>query len=488
MGQSAAALPNWKSQPFNRGNSKNRLVQKFVNGECAVILGSEALLKKNDSNNQTGDSHVALLKRKYSDAEYVSDIQFWEKKGPVKPRTLQEVHDQWLNNEEIKVEDGLLQLLQCTKVVFTTAVDMVTWLAMQSAYEGKEVECYSLTDKSRIANLVSYLEKYEADPISSNPAVVYLLGNICQPENYFAYNEVTYARYILNVLSVVNEHTAIRNFFAKRCILSVGMGMDDWRFRFMWHAIGGGVMPTDAHVVLTTGLNSKMEDELQVETQGQSFVYTEKDSHKFLEGLKDVLTAEKVSEILIDRMKNVASLFVSYRSKDREKVDPFVIRLKKEFANVWYDYTSLLSGDKYYKRICEGIEECKVFVLVLSKTLVENLKKLDEELKRLGKQDNFTQDDLVRIYNDDREKCPFVIAVEWMLAKKKAVEWKQAKKEGTPIVYVHTQNYMPSGTHHDLFRKIMGIKEGEEDISILEISQIEEIIKSIDRVLNNAAK
>jgi iron(II)-dependent oxidoreductase len=59
-------------------------------------------------------------------------------------------------------------------------------------------------------------------------------------------------------------------------------------------------------------------------------------------------------------------LFVSYRSTDSKKVDPIVARLRSLKYEVWFDKDSIPAGQDWWEAICEGIEQCQVFIFMVS--------------------------------------------------------------------------------------------------------------------------
>ena len=61
------------------------------------------------------------------------------------------------------------------------------------------------------------------------------------------------------------------------------------------------------------------------------------------------------------------SVFVSYASEDRDRVERFVANLKGKGFKVWFDRQALGPGDPWRQVILQGIRQCSAFIPVLSK-------------------------------------------------------------------------------------------------------------------------
>lgn len=65
------------------------------------------------------------------------------------------------------------------------------------------------------------------------------------------------------------------------------------------------------------------------------------------------------------------SVFVSYASEDRPRVEPLVADLRKRGFTVWFDQQSLGPGDPWRELIRQGIRQCAAFIPVLSRESVQ---------------------------------------------------------------------------------------------------------------------
>ena len=65
-----------------------------------------------------------------------------------------------------------------------------------------------------------------------------------------------------------------------------------------------------------------------------------------------------------------AEVFISYSSKDRERVTPIVKQLESHGVSVWFDQEGIEGSDLWRSEIVKGIEGCKVLLLMASETAV----------------------------------------------------------------------------------------------------------------------
>ena len=65
-----------------------------------------------------------------------------------------------------------------------------------------------------------------------------------------------------------------------------------------------------------------------------------------------------------------AEVFISYSSRDRERVTPIVKQLESHGVSVWFDQQGIEGSDLWRNEIVKGIEGCKVLLLMASETAV----------------------------------------------------------------------------------------------------------------------
>lgn len=80
-------------------------------------------------------------------------------------------------------------------------------------------------------------------------------------------------------------------------------------------------------------------------------------------------------------------VFISYSRRDQEKVDRLAAYLASEQISYWIDRQGISGGDEWRRQIVEGIQNCAVFLLVLSKNSVasRNVRKEIDLAEHYGK-------------------------------------------------------------------------------------------------------
>ncbi len=66
------------------------------------------------------------------------------------------------------------------------------------------------------------------------------------------------------------------------------------------------------------------------------------------------------------------SIFISYSRKNRERCDELASHLRNAGYRPWYD-KQLDAGDKWWQRICEEIEKCQIFLILLEPEISNSL-------------------------------------------------------------------------------------------------------------------
>ena len=59
----------------------------------------------------------------------------------------------------------------------------------------------------------------------------------------------------------------------------------------------------------------------------------------------------------------MTEIFISYSSKDNEKVGRLVKELKSKGAKLWFDDEQILPGDDLIEKMSEGISGCKYYIM-----------------------------------------------------------------------------------------------------------------------------
>src|SRR6516225_8795530 len=95
-------------------------------------------------------------------------------------------------------------------------------------------------------------------------------------------------------------------------------------------------------------------------------------SRKCINGIPNSCKKEK-------KRKQVADIFISYSSQDREKAEQLTELLSSAGLSVWIDQQGIGAATSWSKEIVNAVDVCKAFVVMLSSASVES-KNVSREL------------------------------------------------------------------------------------------------------------
>ena len=151
-------------------------------------------------------------------------------------------------------------------------------------------------------------------------------------------------------------------------LLSVGPKFDDWMFRFFWYLLRGEF--GNASGGQQVAVEIKKDDKNLADYLKQEKVKVFPDARLFMqEAIAKIKAATDIC--LLPRREN--GVFVSYAHEDRYIALPLFERLHAAGVNVWIDEEKLEGGAEYEKRIRNAINNCKVFLPILSSQVRDDL-------------------------------------------------------------------------------------------------------------------
>lgn len=417
----------------------NNIVLQIFRDNCVTVIGSGAILKSDKTNNDTGNSHIMLLKQyatiiteKWNDdsKKEIDDIKtengFWDffhEQRVDWSKSTAKIHNTELENLSSSSHwaDGLIDLLKSLRIVFTTSTDCLLEKAYREAVGEEEIKLFNLLEEDN-SDFVDFLEKNIKKGRNCPRAIVYLFGKI-DDHQPFAYSEPTYVEAISKLYTKINGgDKTLDNFFkfdgTKECrkLLMIGCDFDDWRFRFLWYAIAANInLQNDNNkrgTVAFTGMSQTLKDEV-----GKT-AFIEDGTRQFLSELGKSLNDEKVKEwIAQDFRANGKGVFVSYKHKDADAVRIFVIKLRERGYKVWFDESELYPGDVYDEMIRENIAQCGSIIIALTEHVCEDIKKLRDVTRDIP--DGQLDGKLEEYYKSSNETAPYYIVREWRRALKR---------------------------------------------------------------------
>ena len=322
-------------------NNDVPLIDDLLRNEHVLIIGSEAVLKKERPNSEQ-EWQILFSKKGYNRQ---ACVEAWDYI--------------WKNEQDTIIDnvDGDLYDLIETKlfhIVLTTCVDPILEFVMKAVW-GKELKVYNFNreDDCTIGEFIKMRNERKKNHLPMEPSLVYLFGKIGDKSGLgrslpFVFDEFDAIDCIANFIrkTTDNDKSFFDYMFSNR-VMSIGCQFDDWRFRFFWYAIRG---TKDEIKNGTVAYTCKEQDSLS-DYLRRNEVHIEKDSRVFMRRLVNLLQNKDVYRFLMNkRTANAQSVFISYASEDfQEAYKIFKIMLDEGF-NVWLDSVDLHQNDvnRYY--------------------------------------------------------------------------------------------------------------------------------------------
>ena len=363
------------------------LTDSVYNGDCVLLLGSEIVLDRNVIPSSGGDSSSYLL-------DCVVDTQ--KENGHILRRAKnfsELIVDNGLNVEQVKkwilreideniefviddVAPDLRKLLttRLFRVVLTTTVDPYIESIMEKVW-GKGGYRVMNINNSPANNFDLPGKDVRGDEYNEIlPTLYYVFGKADpkEPSKKFAIADNDTMETITKWL--VSPPGNLMEYIRRKKILAIGCNLNDWCFRFFWYAMrknGYNLANGDIALLLNTS-DSESDKNLHNYLQNTIGIHVEVNSHDFLNQLTERLDEERMAdETLIN--STFGGIFISYSHKDFPTAWKIFRKLKAEGFNVWLDNSKLQSGNAYDLRIRNAIQQCKIFLPILTPNVADDL-------------------------------------------------------------------------------------------------------------------
>lgn len=360
--------------------AKDCLLNKYV-----LVIGSEAVLNRNVNPEAGGDSMKLLFDltlRQKAAGSYDYDEEYNRLKARVKSFTelvreynyhnVKEcVYETIRNNDFVpcfyeEIEPSLMQLLQtrCFRVVITTTIDPYIEIAMEKVWGKGGFDIVQMENAQQTFKQVVF-DEFGV----TRPTLCYVFGKInvgkSLSENRFVLSENDAMEKISSWFETNKTNNFlkyVRNFH----LLTVGCKFDDWMFRFFWFLLRGKVSTeADGQVAVEVKEDDKLRKYLDNE-KVQMFPDARLFMHEAVEKIKSVSDISQLA-------RNDNGVFISYAHEDKYIALPLFERLHAEGVNVWIDENKLDGGAEYENLIRKAINNCKVFMPILSSQVKSDL-------------------------------------------------------------------------------------------------------------------
>ena len=211
----------------------------------------------------------------------------------------------------------------------------------------------------------------------ASPTVYHFFGKL-NPMNDFAVTDEDILQYAHRLQSRdFRPHNLFDQFRDKR-LLTLGCSFPGWLTRFFLVAAKGDeLFSVGVPGVLADDLSFQDRELVGFLERKKTNVYTQGDAAKFVSELyfrwmakfgqtakEDDPTATGSAGLPTDMEPE--SVFISFRSEDRDTARTIAARFREAGIDVWFDETDLEPGDRYKEKIANHIFKCFAFVPLIS--------------------------------------------------------------------------------------------------------------------------
>lgn len=355
--------------------AKDCLLNKYV-----LVVGNEAMLNRNVNPETEGDSLKLLLElttheltrlnaipdNRLDGCQSFNDLfKLNYSKDAIKEAVLNAIrYNDFYPQFNTEIEPSLMQLLEtrCFRVVITTAIDPYLEIAMEKVW-GKG--CF---DVVQIENAQQLFKQVVFDEFGvSRPVLCYVFGKADpnHPNSRFVLSENDAMEKISTWFKKYDTNKFL-DYVKNFQLLSVGSKFDDWMFRFFWYLLRGEF--GNASGGQQVAVEIKNGDNNLANYLKQERVKVFPDARLFMhEAIEKIKITTDIG--LLPRQDK--GVFISYAHEDRYIALPLFEKLYAAGVNVWLDEDKLEGGAEYEQRIRNAINNCEVFIPILS-TQVKN--------------------------------------------------------------------------------------------------------------------
>lgn len=482
-------LPKPKEKNINRQTQNNRLrddaiLESILQNEYILVIGSEAILKPDlEGTDKSGNSLVLLYNAMLQEQRIKLPPKSWSEKKWQEFFRQQRIHKDLLEAVEDIIREGdedgsyyklddiseELDALVRTKhfpVVITTSVDGYLELLMRDVW-GDDLRIVNFYEDKSLRSFYGYIESFKKGELfMMPPTLIYAFGkanytrdgvNKCK----FVFTEDDAIEAISNWLKIQKTQPRLYDYIEPKKIMAIGCKFNDWKFRFFWYSLRQDITRLGEGTVAIS-FNAKTDDSTYSDLKQYLLnenIPVDSDSRMFMKHIVGLLnpdptsTAVNVYESVLKKRRNTSGyIFLSYPHEDFSIVFQIFTHLVESGYNVWLDNKNLYSSDIYEEKIRTALDNCTVFMPILSKQVSEDL--ADNNLSR------------------------FYLRKEWNRAK------ERRSLKTVHVIPLATSDYNVNGGYHRVgFRNYWNIKDEKDDITIEYIENIEHFKQGLDKLL-----
>ena len=370
-------------------NNRERLIVRSLRGKNVLVIGSEAILNKsfpsdfNDStilNKAKGDTEQLIFEylknnKLYAGYNSLTDAQEIPSLFRDINKILKDKDNEWRNCALEMLDPSLRLLLEskCFRLVITTAFDPILEYALLKIW-GDELKIKNIhdADMSNTDILTEINRKSEFYDI--NPTLYYAFGKAIAGTNSMYALIDDRKIYTIDCWLASRKPEKLLQYILYKDIMAIGCKFENWVFRFFWYLLGQKPSGFPSHAFETTckegSVAIMLSDENNEEEKIKSFI-DKKDNIDYFEDSRafmSLLAPELVPEI----PPQIGEFFISYASENFSTANIIYNLLIENKQKVWFDIR-LKAGDRFNEEINKGIEQCSVFLPILSNQTKKDL-------------------------------------------------------------------------------------------------------------------
>lgn len=349
---------------------KDCFLQNYI-----LVVGNDVML---DKSYEGGNLEQYLCER------------YREKILKTKTKRVEEFRE-FMKGEQVPLEISNRDLwdllkLRFFRVVITTTVNDLLERLMRDIW-GEQLQVVDFCD-SETRNIFQPKGIEEFD--FTKPTLCYAFGKAVG-NNKFGYDEDDKLEIIADWLNPTLDRypEALYRYIQTKKVLAIGCKLDDWLFRFFWYSLRRNVLTLKSNKYVDTSDKYKKgsvaielntddrEDEKLKAYLERNGLFFGCDAHAFVHDFLDKLTIKDNGLCMYKGLKsNLESreCFISYAHEDFDIAYHLYLALKDRGFSVWIDSQKLLPGSEYEQRINHAIDQCEVFLPVLSNTISNDFK------------------------------------------------------------------------------------------------------------------
>lgn len=363
--------PKDRKENNDKWNEK-LFINRAIQEDYVLLLGSEGLLSCNNENFSSvqGNSNVFLLERTIDEINKYHNIDSDRYNSFTELSYFIKGVDEYLLDAlagiepescDVSEEVTALLRLKCFKVVITTTVDPFIECVMREIY-GDELVVMDIfsNDKKDFKEEIQYKTK---------PILYYLFGK-ADPNNRnkrFAITENEQMEVIAERWLGALAPKEFLKLLRSKYKLSIGCKFDDWFFRFLWYMLIGNVQELNKGEIAISFSTSESDTSLKKYMEKHR-VHVEPNMKSFLTKITDLLK-EHNDEIEVLNKRRQYGIFISYASENANIALTMFRKLTEAKFDVWLDNSRLKTGDSYEKDIEKAIEQCSMFIPIISESV-----------------------------------------------------------------------------------------------------------------------